>query len=85
MSKKNIFKGSENKPKPKTPREEFDEHYKLTTDRDIMLDVLYEFKKANHLNEKTRDNVRGLYNWLVVIPLVVIALYLISQFFNSAL
>lgn len=57
--------------KKQTMREKFDNEYGEMDSTAIQKELLYQAFRSNSIAEKTNDNVRSLYLWLVVIPIIV--------------
>jgi len=57
--------------KKPTMRETFDREYADKDSVDIQRELLYQTFRSNSIAEKTNDNVRGLYMWLVVVPILL--------------
>ncbi|MEP0133377.1 MAG: hypothetical protein ABJJ25_15360 [Eudoraea sp.] len=57
--------------KKPTMREKFNKEYGEMDSTEIQKELLYQAFRSNSIAEKTNDNVRGLYTWLVVVPIIV--------------
>ena len=52
-------------------RETFDKEYADKDSLEIQKELLYQAFRSNSMLDKTNRNVKGLYTWLVVVPIVI--------------